>query len=284
MKNKPRKKWIAVVLTLLTIGLGHIYSGELKKGVALFVLQHIIMLLSFFALKAAPTLSCLILMCTIIFIYFIYCILSAYGAAKKNVRKYDLEKFNRWYFYLGLMILGLFIPQPLSTDFVRDNVAQTFKIPAGSMKPTLLIGDMFFAKTDLDSKTNLSRGDLIIFIYPEDRSKFFVKRVIGMGGETLSIQRKKVLINGKEINEPYIINLDSRIIDPEISTRDNLKPIEIPNDSVFVMGDNRDNSYDSRFWGFVKKSDVIGKPAIIYWSWDKDVSIIRFERIGDAIN
>jgi signal peptidase I len=280
LKNKPRKKLIAVVLTLLTIGLGHIYSGQVKKGIILFTLQHIIMILSFFTLKLIPSLACLALVCAVVILYFLYCIFDDYQAAKQQSLSYDIQKFNRWYVYLGIIIIGLFIPQSLNSDFIKENITRTFKVSAGSMKPTLLIGDMFFAKTDLKSKTSLSRGDLIIFIYPEDRSKFFIKRIVGLGGETLSIQNKKVLINGKEINEPFTVHLHSKIID----SRDNMKPIEIPDDSLFVMGDNRDNSHDSRFWGFVKKADVIGKPAVIYCSWNKEVSEIRFKRIGRILN
>ena len=152
------------------------------------------------------------------------------------------------------------------------------------MIPTLQVGDMLLAKTDQKELSDINRGDLIIFIYPKDRSKFFIKRVIATEGETISIKNKKVSINGSEINESYAVNSDQRIFDQQTSPRDNFEPVKVPQNSLFVMGDNRDNAYDSRFWGVVPKTDVIGKPTMLYWSWDKKAYRIRFNRIGKTLN
>lgn len=284
MINKPRKKWLAAFLTLLTIGLGHIYCGKIKKGVSLFVVQHLLMLFSFFVLKIVPSLIGLAFFTVIIILYVFYCLFDVLKISKENSMSYEIKKYNKWYFYTLIVILSLLIPQPLTSDFIKGNVAQTFKIPSGSMIPTLQIGDWFFAKTDYKSKSEIKRGDLIVFISPKDRSKFFIKRVIATEGETISIKDKKVSINSSVLNEPYIINTDSRVYDHKIFPRDNFQPVKVPEKSLFVMGDHRDNNYDSRFFGFVKKSDVVGKPAFLYWSWDKKNSEIRWGRIGKTLN
>jgi signal peptidase I len=176
--------------------------------------------------------------------------------------------------------------------FIRTFVIQAFKIPSGSMKPTLQIGDHilvskfiygikipFIRKTIL-SITDPKRGDIVVFIYPEDRSKDFIKRVVGVGGDTIEIRNKKVFLNGLPFNDPHAVYSDDFILPGAIQPRDNLGPINVPAGSIFVMGDNRDQSYDSRFWGFVDLKDVMGKAFMIYWSWDKENHTVRWNRLG----
>jgi len=139
--------------------------------------------------------------------------------------------------------------------------------------------DHILIKTDFTSKSNVMKGDLIVFPFPEDPSKDFIKRIVAIGGDTIEIIKKEVFINGKQINESYIIHTDSNTI----SNRDNIELTKIPKGSFFVMGDNRDNSYDSRFWGVVEASGIKGKASIIYWSWDKENNRVRWNRIGKII-
>jgi signal peptidase I len=162
--------------------------------------------------------------------------------------------------------------------FIRTFVVQAFKIPSGSMKPTFEIGDHIlvnkfiygikipFIRNTLIPIGDPKRGDIVVFIYPEDRSKDFIKRVIGISGDTIEIRNKKIYLNGLPYNDPYGIYTDDFIIPGSIQPRDNFGPVTVRPDSVFVMGDNRDQSYDSRFWGFVDLKDVMGKAFIIYWS------------------
>jgi signal peptidase I len=160
---------------------------------------------------------------------------------------------------------------------------QAFKIPSGSMKETLQIGDHIlvnkfiygikipFIRATLIPIKDPARKDIVVFEYPEDPSKDFIKRVIGVAGDTITIRNKKLYVNGQlQRPEDYAVYKDDRMFPPQLSTRDNLGPIEVPEDSLFVMGDNRDNSHDSRFWGFVDLKAVKGKAFIIYWSWDKE--------------
>lgn len=284
MNNKPRKKWIAILLTILSTGLGHVYCGQVKKGLALFIIPFVFAVGAFSLLKIFPSILLLISFLSISLVYLAYCIIDVFKIAKQNSPIYEIKKYNRWYVYVALYLVTICIPQPLSGEYIKSNIVQAFKIPSGSMIPTLQIGDWLLAKTDHKAKSNINRGDLIIFIYPKDRSKFFIKRVIATEGETISMKNKKVSINDSEINETYAVNSDPGIFDQQSNPRDNFQPIKVPQNSLFVMGDNRDNAYDSRFWGFVQKSDVIGKPTILYWSWDKKAYRIRFNRIGKTLN
>jgi signal peptidase I len=166
--------------------------------------------------------------------------------------------------------------------FVRTFVVQAFKIPTGSMEKNLLIGDhlivnkFVFAPTLTSLERTLlpidpiRRGDVIVFKYPKDPDRDFVKRVIGLPGDTVEMRRKKVSINGKPLDEPYVQflyplpdnALDATGGDPQV----NYGPVVVPSDFYFMMGDNRDNSEDSRYWGFMPRSYVKGKALFIYFS------------------
>jgi len=178
--------------------------------------------------------------------------------------------------------------------FIRSFIVQAFKIPSGSMLPTLQIGDHIlvnkflyglrlpypFESTLVEWKQP-KRDDVIVFIYPKDRSKDFIKRVVGEPGDTVEIRHKQVFINGEKMDDPHANFADG---DHEIpGPRDNLGPVTIPQHQLFVMGDNRDRSHDGRFWGFVDLDDVKGKAFLIYWSWDGQDRWVRWERIGSLI-
>lgn len=150
------------------------------------------------------------------------------------------------------------------------------------MKQTLQIGDhilvnkfIYGVKIPFTGITIIpfkkpEQGDIIVFKFPEDPSKDFIKRVIGIPGDRVEIRDKKVYINGKPLNHDYGIHTDPRIKPVWKEPRDNLRPITVPKDAYFVMGDNRDHSYDSRFWGCVNTKALKGKAFIVYWSWDKE--------------
>ncbi len=196
---------------------------------------------------------------------------------------------------------------------IRVFVVQAFKIPSGSMIPTLLIGDHIlvsklaygfqlpkdcefqlafppvtcFSSTMIMNFDSPERGDVIVFRYPEDENKDFIKRLIGTPGDVIEIRNKKVLINGEVfVDKDFTQRVDPGIIDARISQRDNFGPITVPADSYFVMGDNRDQSLDSRFWGFVKMDKIKGRAFLVYWSWKGQGSWtdwIRWNRIGKSI-
>jgi len=180
--------------------------------------------------------------------------------------------------------------------FIRTFVVQAFKIPSGSMKNTLLIGDhilvnkfIYGVKNPLNGKTWIpikepERRDIVVFKYPINPEQDYIKRVIGVEGDTIEIKDKKVYVNGEPQEEDYTIFLDKRVLPGSLQPRDNMGPITVPENSLFVMGDNRDNSYDSRFWKFVDLKAVKGKAFILYWSWDKENFSVRWSRIADLVH
>lgn len=178
---------------------------------------------------------------------------------------------------------------------IRTFVVQAFKIPSGSMKETLQIGDhilvnkfIYGIKIPFTGKTLIpisepERGDVVVFKFPEDPKKDFIKRVIGVPGDVIEIRNKKIYINHKLLGKGHAVYTDPHIIPAGGEPRDNLGPIKVPPDSLFMMGDNRDQSYDSRFWGFVRYRAVKGKAFMIYWSWDSDHFGVRWKRLGHLI-
>jgi signal peptidase I len=182
---------------------------------------------------------------------------------------------------------------------IRTFVVQAFKIPSGSMEDTLLIGDhllvnkfIYGLELPISDKPVLSlrdpeRGDVIVFEFPEDKDKpyferrDFIKRVIGLPGDTVEIHNKDVYVNGKRYLTPEAVYKDGTLT---AGPRDNMPPLTVPPHSYFVMGDNRDRSYDSRFWKFVDRSAIKGLAFIKYWSWDSEKFMPRWNRIGRPIN
>ena len=178
--------------------------------------------------------------------------------------------------------------------FIRTFIIQAFKIPSGSMLETLQIGDQILVNKFIygvkipftDGKTLIhvkdpQKGDIVVFKFPEDPSKDFIKRVIATEGDTVEIINKKIYVNDKLLEgETYAVYKSNKIIPGTISPRDNIEKFTVPENKLFVMGDNRDNSYDSRFWGFVDLKAVRGKAFIIYWSWNKNKFGVRWNRIG----
>jgi signal peptidase I len=166
--------------------------------------------------------------------------------------------------------------------FVRTFVFQAFKIPTGSMKPNLLVGDhllvnkFIFAPTASGIERALlpmrpiERGDIIVFKYPEEPERDFIKRVIGMPGDTVELQNQTILINGQALDEPYAHYLFPPAAEGQMEgdLRRNYGPVTVPDAQYFMMGDNRDDSQDSRFWGFLPQSYVKGRALFIYWSFD----------------
>jgi len=181
------------------------------------------------------------------------------------------------------------------TLFLRAFVIQAFRIPSESMKDTLLVGDFLFVnKFEYGPKIPFThmrlpglrqprRGDVIVFQFPQDPSKDFIKRCVANGGETLEIRNKQVSVDGATLKEPYAIHADPTVKPAGYEYRDNYGPYTVPTGELFMMGDNRDNSNDSRYWGSLDMDLVKGRAMFIYWSWDGERNWPRWNRILSPI-
>ena len=184
--------------------------------------------------------------------------------------------------------------------FIRTFVVQAFKIPTGSMENNLLIGDHLLVNKFVFGPTasglekailpmrDIRRGDVVVFKFPQEPERDFIKRVIGLPGETLELKHKKVYINGNPVEEPYVHFLvppsaDGQEVAP-FDLRESYGPVTVPEGQYFVMGDNRDNSQDSRWWGYLPRDLVKGKALMIYWSFESDRDDYEQDGIGGTIS
>jgi signal peptidase I len=178
---------------------------------------------------------------------------------------------------------------------IRAYVVHAYEIPSGSMEDTLVIGDRIFVNrfiygtkvpftgTRILEMRDPVQGDVVVFEFPKDHSKDYIKRVIGIPGDRIWITNKQVFVNGMAYENPHEVHKDSAVIPAIVSPRDNAGVIVVPADSYFVMGDNRDSSLDSRFWGFVKREEIKGLAFVKYWSWDGEKKRVRWSEIGKLI-
>jgi signal peptidase I len=204
--------------------------------------------------------------------------------AKAEARQEGVEKKSLWREYGEALVIALVLAL-----VIRAFIIQAFSIPSGSMAPTLLVGDyllvnkfVYGIRNPFTNKVWIplstpKRWDVVVFIFPQDPSKDYIKRVVALPGEKVQIINKKLYIDGQQLETPHAVNTDSTVMPsptfPMESPRDNFGPLVVPKDGYFVMGDNRDHSYDSRFWGCVSMDALRGKAFIIYFSWAGDHSV-----------
>lgn len=185
--------------------------------------------------------------------------------------------------------------------FARTFVFENFKIPSGSMENNLLVGDhivvnKFIYAPNMDTFLHGAlpyrrpeRGDVVVFRYPEDPRRDFIKRCVAVGGDTVAMRDKQLFVNGEPVDEPYVVHKDPNVwpnrpdIPARFRYRDNFGPSRVPEDSIFCLGDNRDNSHDSRFWGPVPLSYVKGRAVLIYWSFESPKHDYEWRGVGHRL-
>jgi signal peptidase I len=185
--------------------------------------------------------------------------------------------------------------------FVMTFVVQAFQIPTGSMEPTLLVGDFLLVNKLVYSlpviplekailpRRDIRRQDIIVFKNPNKLNQDFVKRVIGLEGEKIEIKDKQVYVNDQPIAESYKVHNDTQVFTKngfyryDDTIRDNFGPVTVPKEHFFVMGDNRDNSYDSRYWSFLPMDNIKGKPWVIYFSYRAERDAYMKNGLGDRL-
>ncbi len=280
MKTKRRKPWLALLLSIFCVPVGYVYAGDPKKGVIVSTLILLLFPASILLTKIA--LSVAVLACIVLFLllFSLAILVDVYRSAKGQPMEYKMRFFNTWWMYICVYVVFSLVFFPLAKEYTKENLVQAYKIPAGSMLPTLLIGDHFFVDKRSYKTQKIGHEDLIIFPFPKKPETDYIKRVIGLPGDEVEIRNKQVYLNKIIKKQRFATYTDPGILSQADSPRDNFGPVTVPEDAVFVLGDNRDNSYDSRFWGFVPTDTVKGKVVNIYWSWDRSNSQVRWERIG----
>ena len=285
--GKPRNSWVAGVLTFMFPGLGHVYCGEWRKGIKVYPSYWVIVLCGIGFLVWTPIPRVNVLMFVLIWCAInVYVIKDAVATARRANTRFELRRFNRWYVYVVIMVVVGLGHGLVNQYVINPYLFRSYKIPVGSMSPTLVEGDHVVTDTLTYRVKGPGRGDIVIFKYPEDETKQFVKRIIGMPGETIQIKDKMVYINEKPFDdEEYTRRLDPGIIEGSKLPRDNFGPTVVPNQSYFVLGDNRDQSLDSRFFGSVEREKITGRVKVIYFSIPKSwpVERIRWKRIGHLL-
>jgi signal peptidase I len=252
MKKNPRRPWIAAILTLLVPGLGQLYAGELRRAAAV-ALGYYGLLVGLLALKVPGTFPGLIVFILALLSGLLWTMWDAARIARYRPI-YTLKPFNRWYLYLGITVLGGLV----GSQILAFSPIRAFRLVGTNMEPSLLVGDHIYADLSRYQGATPARGDVVVFERPDRPGSLTVTRVIGLEGEQIEIQDKKVFLGGQPLSDRWAHHTDPWILpDNSLSPgpfrqRDQYPARAIPDGTVFLMGDNRDNSYDSRFLGPVR--------------------------------
>lgn len=302
-----RLPWLAVVLSWIMAGLGHIYCGRFVKGLIFTFLVCIFIPVFFGALSVGPSsvrIMVVILSFTISVVIWLIAVIDSWHTAKHTSASYTLKDYNRWYVYILLVLMGTGGSTQIAFN-IRTTLLEAFRVPAASVYPTIIPNDRILANKLAYKNNDPERGDLIVFLNPEDRRQNYIKRVVAVAGDTVEIKDGQLYINDKQLQRQKVVQSALNGIRIEM----NGKPLEgdifeetngdtqykiflawpphdqgvtdfekktVPEHHCFVLGDNRNLSYDSRNFGPVPLATVKGKADYLYWP-AKDWS--RFGRI-----
>jgi signal peptidase I len=279
--SRARRWWLAFLLTLVAPPAGQVYNGQPRKGLVVVLCIYLVGALgAMIALLHLPFWLPSLLVGLALALQ-IYLLVDAIVQAIRAGSTYRLRRYNRWFVFLPL--LAVFYLAPRVWIRAVNQVVQTFYIPSGSNEPTVLVGDHLFVDRWSHRFTAPKRGGLVVFRSPESPA-MVLERAVALGGDRVEIRDKRLLLNGRALAEPYAVHNDPQTYGAGLgwrSQRDNLPPQTIPAGFIFVLGDNRDNSYDSRFYGPIRQDAVVGGGRLrVYWSWDASRHATRWERTG----
>jgi signal peptidase I len=284
---------VAATLTFWVPGLGYLYAGSPRLGLALLLGVPVVEVLFLLGFLIPVRIVNLLVPVGLILVLRIALAVIVARETRRLAADQPVRWFSRWpALWATFVMVGLanhFYAYVVSTTLVKAYV-----LPTGSMAPTIVPGDRLLTlscaygwRVPLFSGAVFGarpakRGDLVVFPRPESPGNPFIKRVIGLPGERLEIRRKTVFVDGRPLEEPH-----AHFIEPRVDAggarqgpRDDWGPQEVPPESYFVLGDNRDNSRDSRFFGFIDQKDLLGRAGLIYWSEDPQTGRVREERLG----
>jgi signal peptidase I len=242
-----RNNRVAAFMSIIMPGLGQVYNGDLLKGISLFIISVLIPLAGFRLSVFMPVnilLPGILISLLLLLTVYAISVMDAYRKASELNGQYTLKPVNRWYVYVAVWMLGAFM-MSAANNYIKANSVQAFKIPSLSMEPAIMQGDMIFVDRTFYRRAQPEVGDIVVFVYPDDRSKMFIKRIAGLPGNEVNFNEQQQIV---------------------------------PHGSVFVLGDNEQHSKDSRELGFVPLRDIIGKTMVVYFSSGPDG--IRWDRLG----
>lgn len=288
-----RRPWVAAVLSLLGPGVGHLYAGAPRRAVAWGVASVMAAPVVLSAAMLLPAGIQLALILALIVALPVSVAWDSARVARRSGSAYHRRWYNRWYVYLTLVLVSSYAIHPVVFTWVKSHVAEAFRIPSSAMSPTLESGDFILATPFGRSPV---RAQLRVY---RTGGRSFVKRVVGVGGDTLAMRDGQLLLNGAPVDEPFARAADADPVAPEFgwqgghvairSARSGYQaslqtwgPLVVPPRHVFVLGDNRGSSADSRYIGFIAEDSVVARPTVIYFSRDADTGRIRWDRIGRA--
>jgi signal peptidase I len=275
--QKERKWWVAGLLSLLLMGLGQMYNGQARKGVWLYLSFRIIFIAAALAMSFVHSRLLFFVVAFVGISFYLSVVIEAAMTARRLGSHYRLKSYNNGYAYIFLLLFVSLALLPAISFVVKTYLVEAFRIPAGSMMPALQIGDHFLVEKISAEVADPRRGDIVVLVIPQGEGQRFVKRVIGLPGDVIELNGKKLIVNEKEISEPYAqyVLKDRRNV--------GYGPVTVPKNAFYVLGDNRDNSMDSRVFGVVERGSIVGRAKVIYWSWDHENAMIRWNRIGTTI-
>jgi signal peptidase I len=281
MADRPRRWWLAALFSVFVPSLAQVYNGQPRKAAWFVVLTFAVLAAFAILANTIPFMVAMVATLVAALVVWPWALVDGIAQAKRQGTSYELRRYNRVIVYAGY-VLVLMIGSEVVKAVIKEHHVQAFRIPSRSMSPTLLPGDYVFVDKRASARSP-ARGDIAVFQYPRDPRLQYLDRVVGQGGETLELHDKTLLIGGEPVAEPFAVHLDSDVRPAGYDPRDNLGPTTIPEGAYFVMGDNRDNSNDSRFWGPLEGRHVIGRVRGIYFSWDPEKKAVRWERIGKLV-
>jgi len=284
--SKKRNPIIAALLSIILPGLGQVYNGQLIKGIIFYILILLPLILTITGLLYQPFVFIAVI--AFLFSLYLFIIGDALVVAIKR-KELVLKPYNKWYFYLLIVILHIGISEvtyhyiiteekvnkitdrvlkakPHTLSIIDAFGVKAYNVASNGMAPTLLKGDHLMVTLKEYKNNEPRRGDIIVFRHPVNPKKDFLKRVIAIENDILESRDKVIYLNGGVLLEPYVQHINNNISSEDRGPRDNFDPLVVPKGKVFVMGDNRDRSFDSRYFGFIDISDIRGKPLYIYWS------------------
>ena len=296
---RRRRAWIAALLTLLLSGLGQLYAGRARRAACVWLLSIAVSAVIAAAWIGDPTEHGIAAATLVTLGVKIGLMIDAAGVARRAPMPFELRRYNRWYVYMAALVIQAFLFHAEFKHALKDPGFEAFRLPTGSMEPTWMAGDYLLSAPITRSPR---RGEVVVYRLD---NVTFLKRVVAIPGDTVAMSNGQLSIDGDTVSEPYARRGDPYASDPpemdstdyywqnryliaDVNTRlyrptlKNWGPLVVPDSDYFVLGDNRDESVDSRMRGFVPADAMLARPLFVYWSWDAGNRSLRWSRIGLA--